>query len=146
MEVKNTNTISVMHLNQIRTSHARALQMFLKFCNKYRKLKCEIENEEVKNHLRLLDRFFFDEKGKIEWNIIRSLMPQDIEKRIKKEHGILSDKEVKLCCLILFRIPCVDIADILPYSYKTVHVITHKIKQKTGMKNIKENLNKFLLP
>ena len=88
----------------------------------------------------MIDRFIFNEDGKINWESIRSLMPPKIEEKIKKEYEALTENEIRLCCLILFNVQSNDIADILPYTQKSIYSITCRIKQKTGKKNIMEIL------
>ena len=73
-------------------------------------------------------------------------MPPNIEQNIKNEYNMLSLNEIRLCCLLLFNVTYSDIADILPFTQKSAHTIAHRIKQKTGMNDIKDNLKKLLIP
>jgi len=109
---------------QIRLSYAHLLKMHIQYC---------IRNKYLKN-----------EDNKINWDTIRPLMPPGIEKRIKKEYDTLNEREIRLCCLLLFNLPCKDIVEILPYTQKSIHSITHRIKQKTGIKKIKVGFKRFL--
>jgi DNA-binding CsgD family transcriptional regulator len=130
---------------QIRLSYAHLLKMHIQYCNRYKNIKNRVKDEELIKDLQQIEQFFYKENGKINWETIYPLMPPDIEKRIKKEYGALNENEIKLCCLLLFNVPCKDITEILSYTQKSIHSITHRIKQKTGMKKIQENLKKFLL-
>jgi len=130
--------------NQIRLSYAHLLKMHIQYCNRYKHFKNRVKDEGLKKDFQQIDQFFFSENGNINWETIFPLMPPEIERKIKKEYNALNENEIRLCCLLLFNIPCKDITGILPYTQKSIHSITHRIKQKTGMKNIKEGLKKFL--
>jgi len=132
---------------QIRLSYAHLIKNYMQLCNKYKqfKNKVSVNGEEIKTIISFIDLYLYDEIGKINWNNLFPLMPLNIEQNIKQEYGILSENEVKLCCLLLFNVSCNDITNILPYTQNSVHSITHKIKQKTEMKDIIESLKKLLL-
>ena len=130
---------------QIRLTYGHLLKMHIQYCNRYKQIRNRVNDEELKKDLYQMEQFFYNENGKINWETIRPLMPPEIEKKIKKEFNNLNQNEIRLCCLLLFSIPCVKIADILPYTQKSIHSITHRIKQKTGMRNIKEGLKKLVL-
>ena len=127
-------------MEQIRLSYAYLLEMHIQYCIRYKKFRRRITEEELKRNFLLIDRFFFDESGKINWETIRRLMPPGIEEKIKKEYNILNENEIRLCCMILFNVQSNVIADLLPYTQTSIHSITYRIKQKTGMKNIMESL------
>ena len=129
---------------QIRLSHSNALKKYMQLCKRYKQFIKRFDDEEVKKYFHIIDMFFYDETGKIDWNNINLLMPPDIENSIKREYKLLNEKEVKLCCLLLFDISVNDIAEILPYTQKSIHSITHRIKQKTVIEDIKLNLKKML--
>ena len=136
----------VQMTEQIRLSYAHLLKMYMQLCQRYKLLKKGHSGvEEMKKIFHQVDRYFYDETGKINWNIIHPLMPPNIEKNIKKEYGALNEKEIKLCCLLLFDVSVNNIADILLYTHRSVHSITYRIKQKTGMIDIKANLKNLLL-
>lgn len=130
---------------QIRLSYAHLLEMYIQLCNKYNNIRSKIRDEEVKRYLHLTDRYFYNKTGKFDWDNIYPLLPPNIEKSIKKEHGILAENEIRLCCLLLFDVKSDDIANILPYTQNSVYSITHRIKEKTGIKDIKTCLKKLLL-
>ena len=130
---------------QIRLSYAHLLKMHIQYCNRYKNFKNRVKDEELKRDFQQIDQFFFNENGKINWETICLLLPPEIERKIKEEYRTLSKNEIKLCCLLLFNVPCKDITEILPYTQKSIHSITHRIKQKTGMKKIKEGFLYLLL-
>jgi helix-turn-helix protein len=128
-----------------RLSHSYLIKMHIQLCNKYKHIKTRINDGEIKKYFNLVDQHFYNENGKIKWDIIYPLMPSGFEKSIKNEYSELTENEIRLCCLLLFNVQSNDIANILPYTQKSVHSITHRIKQKTGMKDIKVNLKNLLL-
>ena len=130
---------------QIRLSYAHLLKMHIQYCNRYKNFKNRVKDEELKRDFQQIDQFFYNEKGKINWETICPLLPPEIEKKIKEKYSALSKNEIKLCCLLLFNVPCKDIAEILPYTQKSIHSITHRIKQKTGIKKVKEGFMYLLL-
>ena len=147
--VQDVNILDGKHLGQLaeqlRLSYAHLIKMYIQLCKKYESFKKKNNNDETKKWIPPVDMYFYDATGKISWNNIHPLMPYDIEKSIKKEYGLLSENEIRLCCLLLFDVPANEITNILPYTQKSIHSITHRIKQKTNMKDIKTNLKKMLL-
>ena len=131
-------------VEHIRSSYVQILNIFLQLLKKYKHFKLKITDDALKRYTHLIDNHIYDESGKIKWSQISVLMPPNLEKRIKMEYDMLSDNEVKLCCLALFEVDPDIICDILPFSQSSVYVIKSKIKQKTGMKKIREHL-KYLL-
>ena len=130
---------------QIISLHTHLLKMHIQYCNRYKHFTHRVKDEELKKDIQLINQFFFNEKGNINWETICSLMPPKIERKIKNEYDALNENEIRLCCLLLFNVPCKDITGILPYTQKSIHSITHRVKQKTGLKNIKEGLRNILL-
>ena len=129
---------------QSRLSHAGMLKHYLQVCGKYKRLKATGKSDEMKRYFDIIDLHFYDETGKINWQTICPLMPQNFENCIKKVYNTLSENEIRLCCLLFFDVLSNDIADILPFKLATVHTITHRVKQKTGIKDIKVALMKIL--
>jgi len=130
---------------QIRLSYAHLLKMHIQYCIKYKHFKNKICDDEMKIDFQQIEQIFFNENNKINWASIRPLMPPKIEGKIKKEFNKLNINEIRLCCLILFNVHSKNIAEILPYTQKSVHSMTHRIKRKTGIKKIKEGFKKFML-
>lgn len=130
---------------QIRLSYAHLLKMHLQNCMRYKHSKNRNSDEELKDDFQQIEEYFFNESSKINWATIRPLIPPKIEGKIKKAHKNLNVNEIRLCCLLLFNVPCKDIAEILPYTQKSIHSITYRIKRKTGIKKIKDGFKKFLL-
>ena len=133
------------HLEQIRLVHASMLGKWMQFRNIYKSLKIRLEDVSVKRYFQWIDPFFYDKTGKIRWDVIRELMPRNIEKSIKREYDTLSENETRLCCLLLFDVPVYDIADILPYTQKSIYTVTNRIRKKTGMIDIRASLKKFVV-
>jgi len=147
--VQDVNILDGKHFGQLteqlRLSYAHLIKMHIQLYKRYEGFKRRFNNDEVKKWIPSVDLYLYDATGKISWNNIHPLMPYGIEKSIKKEYGVLSDNEIRLCCLLLFDVPANEITDILPYTQRSIHSITHRIKQKTDMKDIKTNLKKMLL-
>ena len=130
---------------QIIVSYAHLLKLHLTYCRRYKNFKIKLKTEQSRKDFKKMDQFFYYEDGSIKWETINLLMPPKIEWKIKDEYKMLNENEIKICCLILFNVPCIDIAEVLQYTHKSVHSISHRIKLKTGMKNIKESLSKLLI-
>jgi len=130
---------------QIRLSHSYLLKNYIQLCNRYKHLKNRFKEKETEKLFSVIDLYFYDETGKINWDNICPLMPLNIEKRIKEKYNILTKNEIRLCCLLFFNISYNDIADILPYTQNSAHTIFHKIKQKTGINDITITFKKHLL-
>jgi len=141
----NGNEYFVQVTEQIRLSYAHLLKMYIQLCQKYKLFRKRNNEEEMKKYFHLVDQYFYDETGKINWNNIHPLIPPNIEKNIKNEYSELNEKEIRLCCLLLFDVPVADISEILLYTQRSIYSITHRIKLKTGMTDIRKNLNKLLL-
>ena len=132
-------------IEHIRLSYAHVLKTYLRFHDNYNHLKIKTTDEESKKVFQLLDQSLYGKTGKLNWDNICPLMPANLEKGIKKEYAMLSENEIKLCCLLFFGVPCKDIASVMSHTQQSVHSITYRIKQKTGMKNIRESLKSFLM-
>ena len=131
---------------RIRLAYSHALNTFLQVFTKYKQLKKRFNNETLEKCSLSADRTFFDKNGAIRWEIVHPMMPKELEENIKKEFALLSEKEIKLCCLLLFDVPVCVISNILPYTNQSVHTKTYEIKKKTGVKNLKNYLTRLLLP
>jgi len=144
---RSSDVVDSMHfaylVEQVRLSYANALKVYMHMHSQYKHLKTRNINDEKLFHL--IDHYFYDKSGKISWENIRLLIPINLEVNIKKKYNMLNEREICLCCLLLFDVAVSDIADILPYTQKSIHTITHKIKKKTCMKDIKSNLTNLIL-
>jgi len=130
-------------VEQIYLLHEHVLKIFLQLYNKYKNFKIRNKGNEAQFHL--LDSYFYDASGKINWDHIRALMPQNLERNIKDEYNMLSENEIRLSCLILFNVSVQEITDILPFTQNSIYVITNRIKRKTEMKDIKSSLKHFII-
>ena len=130
---------------QIRLSYAHLLKMHLRFWNRFHHFKNEIKDVNLKKDFFPQELFFYDESGIINWKNVLPLLPPGIEKKIKNEYNMLNQTEVRLCCLILLNVPGKDILKILPFTHKSIHTVTYRIKQKLGMKNIQKGIKPLLV-
>jgi len=130
---------------ELRLSYANMLEVYVHFNKNYKTLKKQFSEEEMKKYFQLFEFYLYDETGNINWYYVSMLLPPNLEQSIKKEYNMLSEKEIRLCCLLLFDIPVKEIASLLIYKQKSIHSIVYKIKQKTGMKDIKMCLSGLLL-
>jgi len=142
MKSENKNVIELTE--DVRLSYAHALKMYLQIHNEYRHIKFRTTDEEVQKKIPLLDKHFYDGTGKLKWDDIRTLLPPNLEENITKAYKMLTENEIRLCCLLLFDLNASEICDILPYKQDSVYVVTYRIKRKTGMKDITRSLNTFL--
>ena len=123
---------------QIRTTYSGMLKEYLRIYKKYDQLKTSVCNENTGKYYDLDGVSYFDENGKINWEIIRRFLPQDMEKRIKNKYSMLNDNEIRLCCLHFFKVSKKTISNILSYKQKTIKSANFRIRQKTGIENIQE--------
>ena len=130
---------------QIRQSYSQMLKMYLHLYKKYDQLKSNYRDEKPKNYFYTANQYLYDEKGKINWDIIRQFIPQDMEKSIREEFRELNNNEIRLCCLLFFNLPYKNIAEILPYTQKSIRSILFRIKRKTGIKDINKMINKIIV-
>ena len=129
-------------IEKIRLAHYNSLRIYIMACKDFNRLRDKSKEPEMYD--QILRRYFYDETVKPNWEIIRLLMPQSIEENIKKEYNMLNESEIKLYCLLLLDVHRNDIAYIMQYTKRTVHTVTHNIRHKTGMKDIRVTLKKFV--
>jgi len=96
----------------------------------YKFLNENLTDEGLRRNIHLIDNYFFDEKGKVNWYEISKLIPQNLEKNIKNKYDMLNENEIKLCCLFLFEVDLKNMSNILPFRPNSVYVMKNKIKQK----------------
>ena len=130
---------------QVRLAYAHLLNLHIQYCKIYSEFIFMLNDEELEKDFHIIDQFFCNKSGKINWETIRILMPPDIEEKIQNKYKILNINEIKLCCLILFNVRTTDITDILSYQKGSIHTITNRIRQKIGVKNIKGSLKRLIL-
>ena len=122
-------------MEQTRSFFSHMIKEYLRMYKKYDRLKTIVQGAKSINYYDFDGISFLDENGKINWDIIRQFIPKDMDTHIQKTYKILNDNEVRLCCLLFFKIPYKDIAEILPYKERSIHVKKRLIKQKTGLQD-----------
>ena len=149
METNNECTNKITAIKQliefIRMSYSHMLKEHLLLYENFDRFKTDEKGGKFKSHYYQIDLNYFDEKGKINWKIIRQFMPSDVERYIHEEFVMLNTGEIRLCCLLMFKIPNRMISKILPYSQKSIYTIIHNIKQKTGIESMNELYEKIIL-
>lgn len=130
---------------QIRLLYVQVLSMFLGMHHNYKKIKAKVIDTALIKYIHLIDKGFYDDNGKFSWQNIRLLMPPNLEENIRMKYVMLNENEIRLCCLVLFDVDVNDISDILPYKRNTLYVMKTRIKHKTGMTNLKEDLRHFVM-
>jgi len=147
-----TNDLTLTHeeandllLEQIRSTFSRMLKTFLQLYAKYDRFKTDMQAHTSIRLFHQMDVPYFDDKGKVNWDIILQIIPPNIEKHIKEEYNMLNKNEIRLCCLLFFDVSPKNIATILPYKKMSVYSILSKIKLKTGTKDITEMYRKIIL-
>lgn len=133
------------YMEQTRSSYSHMLKIFLQLYEEYDKIKTKAREEKLKGFFYPVDYPFYDEYGKINWKIIRLFMPPGMEKSIKEAYGLLNENEIRLCCLLFFKVPDKNIAKILIYKQKSIRVIKYIIKNKTGIRDIQEMFRKIIV-
>ena len=132
-------------IEQIRVACSHMLKMYLLLYKSYEQLNTDIKEEKLKRRFYSPVFSYYDENGKINWDIISQFMPPDIEKYIHNNYSMLNNNEIRLCCLLFFNVSAKTIANILPYKQTSIRSILYKVKQKTGLKDIKEILEKIIV-
>ena len=132
------NESNELLMEKIRSSFAYMLKEYLWVYKKFDQLRSNVRDEKMKNYFSLDGDLLYDENGKINWEIIRRFMPQDVEQRLKEQYSMLNENEVRLCCLLFFKVSKKSISTILPYSQNSIKSITCRIRQKAGIETITE--------
>ena len=149
MEINIENQINLISLGQlvelIRMSFSQMLKEYLHVCKLYDRLMTEVKKENPKKHFFSSDPSFYDENGKINWAIIRQFMPWDFEKIIKEEYSMLNEHEIRLCCLLFFKLSLKQIEEVLPYKQKSIGVTKMKIKRKTRLSDLEKLFAKIIV-
>ena len=130
---------------EVRFLYSRVINFYMQSYLDYKNFKKQFNSVEVDKYYYLLDKFYLDNTGNLNWVRIKKMMPPKLEQNIKKTYNTLNEKEVMLCCLLLFDVTVINIANALSYKTRSIHTITHKIKQKTGMKDLRSDLSSLLL-
>jgi len=144
-------------IEKYRISFSRMFKMYLELYEDYHYVTTELKEEKKKpktkdfsyvktdSKIELTERHFirnnhsyYDEIGKVNWEIIRRFMQLGIESTIKKEYPILNENEIKLICLYFFRISPKIISHILPYKEASISPKVLQIKKKTGLEDFKK--------
>ena len=119
---------------QIRLSYAHVLKRYMQLLKRFKQMKENITDDDLKRNIHLVDNLFFDETGKVSWDAISDLMPPNLEKNIKNKYAMLNENEIKLCCLALFEVDPKNMNIILPISPNSVYVLKSASK-KFGYKS-----------
>ena len=140
-------TINSLQMNEIffdrwvetiRSYYAFILDMYLKLYKKYDQLKAESKDDKLKMRIYKSDVPFYDENGKINWEIIRQLIPLNVEKDLNDEFACLNNNERRLCCLLFFKVQNKTISQILPYRTNSIYPTKRRIRQKTNAKDLND--------
>ena len=148
------NEVLTMHekgvdnwMEQARELLCNTLKSYLDLYRRYDRLKVDIRIREEKPGKRFYsdDLSFYQEDGKINWEVIRKCIHYDMEQYLKREYPMLNENEVRLCCLLFFKIPVKTIAKILPYKEQSIRSVAFKIKQKAELGHINEMFRKIIV-
>jgi len=132
-------------IEHFRQLYARNLNSYLESINKKKLSNLTDNRGKDSKPLNKNDLEVYDEKGKINWQIIRHILPADIEQHIQRELGLTCENEIRLCCLLIFDVPPKTIDNILTYSQNTIYVMKSKIKKRAGVKDFKDIFQKIIL-
>ena len=131
-------------MNQVRSSYSHMLKEHLRIYKKYDRLKTIQRDEKVEKYFDFDVISYYDENGKINWEVIRQFIPPNMKKRIKEEFNMLNDNEVRLCCLLFFKVSKKTISNILPLKFNSIKPAVFRIRRKTGVENMQEIFKIFL--
>jgi len=132
-------------IEHFRQLYARNLNSYLESINKKKLSNLTDNRGKDSKPLNKNDLEVYDEKGKINWQIIRHILPADIEQHIQRELGLTCENEIRLCCLLIFDVPTKAIAKILTYKPKSIYSTAFSIKKKIGIKEFREIFFKIIL-
>ena len=141
METNESNPINEkpieQSMEQRRSSYAHMLEMYLQLYKRHDQVMSDVKDEKLK-HFYQTGLPYYDEDGKINWEVIHQFMPPDMEKRLEEKYSSLKTNEIRLCCLLFFEVKHKTIAKILPYKPMSIYPTICKIKQKAGIKDLNE--------
>jgi len=129
---------------QLRLTYSYMLKSHLEICKKYDYFKLGLIMSKHSETIQLTDKFFYGETGKINWETVLPFIPTKFEEKIMRRYQKLNINETRLCCLLLFDVSKYDIVRILPYVKNSLSPTTFRIREKTGMKDIKKDLTPLL--
>jgi len=134
---------SEQKMENVRTSFTYMLKEHLVIYKKYDQIRSDVRDEKKNHYFELDGHSYYDENGKINWEIIHRFMPQDIEKHFKEKYDMLNENEVRLCLLLFFKVSKKTISAILPYKQNSIKSITCRIRRKAGIETITD-IYKFI--
>ena len=133
--------IFIQLIEKIRGLNSHKLNRHLNLYKKFDQLKKSVQRERdgfQRTQIYQPDISYYDEKGKINWEIIRQFISVDFEKFLKEEFPKLNDNEIRLCCLLFLKIKNKTIAQILPFKTNSIYPTIRRIRQKTDVKDLNE--------
>ena len=131
-------------IEKIRLSSSHALKKYLDLYKKYDQLMTDVIEEKLKRRFFQKDLVFYDENGKINWEVIQQVVPSEMEKIIRLKYNMLNDNEIRLYILLFFHLSDKTIANILPYKQQSIGPVIGKIRKKAGVKDIQE-IHRFIV-
>lgn len=132
-------------MEQIKLTYSHMLKEHLHVYKKYDQLQSYVRDDKTRKYFDSNGTDYYDENGKINWEIIRQFIPTGMEIFIQEEYNMLNVNEVRLYCLLFFKVSGKTIAKILPYKEQSLRSIIFKSKQKAGMKDIHELYRKIIV-
>ena len=132
------NQMSDEMKEQFRLTYINRLKTHLDLCKDYELLKRNLNMEKHGKTIQLINQFLYGEKGELNWETVRPLLPAGLEEGIKKKYDQLNDNEIRLYCLILYDVDKRDITRILSLKKTSIDTLTSRIRSKTGMKDIQK--------
>lgn len=130
--------------NTLRSVHKNDLLNTIK-----EKLKKELKQKEIskKNISTLIDHindsFMFDKEWDHFYSLFNEIHPSFIN-NLKENYPNLSERDIKLCALILMKFTSKDMATLFGISVSSVKIARHRLKKKLNLESHEKVLDKLL--
>jgi len=141
-EIPNIDQIT-NQFKQDRLAYSHMLKEYLWIYKHYDMLKNDMKAENLKKRYFYSEPSYYDENGKINWEIIHRFIHLNFEMNLKEVYNMLNVNEIRLCCLLYYGVSSKMIAEILPYTQMSIRTITARIKRKAGFKDKNDMFEKL---
>ena len=142
MEIKDLPPINETSIKQLiehlRFSYSQILNLYIQLFEKYAQFKKKPVEISLKTLMWQTDPFFYNDEEKINWDVVRQLMPPNLENLLREKYSMLNDNEIRLCCLLYLGVSRKKISSIKLYKEGSIRMMKHLIKKKTGSQNISD--------
>jgi len=149
MEIKEGTQINDAFINQlveqIRQLLSQTLNIYLQLYKDFDHAKARAKEEKSDTYYYQNSQLYNDKDGKINWEVIRKILPSNLERIIQEQFDCLHENERKLLVLFFLKFSHKNISSILPYTRDSILTLKGRIKAKTGVNSIDDIFRKIAL-